>query len=40
MALKQDLYDEKCINNFVQEELYELKTLLIDKNPVSQVEII
>jgi hypothetical protein len=39
IGLKQDLYDEKCINNFVQEELYKLKTL-IDKNPVSQVEII
>jgi hypothetical protein len=37
LELKQDLYDEKCINNFVQEELYELKSI-IDKNPVSQVE--
>ena len=37
IELKQDLYDEKCIANFVQEELYELKTV-IDKNPGNQVE--
>ena len=37
LDLKQDLYDEKCINNFVQEELYELKTL-IDKNPENKLE--
>jgi hypothetical protein len=35
--LKQDLYDEKCISNFIQEELYELKSLM-DKNPEKQLE--
>ena len=37
--LKQDLYDEKCINNFIQGELFELKSL-IDKNPEKQLETI
>ena len=35
--VKQDLYDERCITNLVQEELYELKSL-IDKNPEKYVE--
>jgi hypothetical protein len=35
--LKQDLYDEKCISNFVEEELYELKSLM-NKNPEKQIE--
>lgn len=39
LELKQDLYDEKCISKFVQEELYELKSI-IDKNQVGQIETI
>lgn len=35
--LKQDLYDEKCISNFIQEELYELKSV-IDKKQIHQIE--
>jgi len=37
--LKLDLYDEKCITNFIQEELYELKSLM-NKNPGKQIETI
>lgn len=37
LDLKQDLYDEKCINNFVQEELYELKTIKY-KNSENKLE--
>lgn len=38
LELKQDLYDEKCINNFVQEELYELKKI-IDKNQIKSIQV-
>jgi hypothetical protein len=35
--LKQDLYDEKCISNFIQQELYELKSVIHDKQ-IHQIE--